>query len=84
MTDQTPPKTERLEDWCELLIKAIARRANITYALNELMKTNTKTSFTEAAKGYLKIEQSICNDDIKAIVYVLINGHKPTRVGGGQ
>lgn len=69
-------RTERLEDWCEELVGHIGRRAAITYAINEILKTNTKTVFTVAAVDYLKKEQARCNQGITTVVRRLISGER--------
>lgn len=76
MYDQPEPHTERVEDWCEELVATIGRRASLTYTINEILKTNTKTVFTEAALTYLKAEQIKANQTIKAVLAMLISGHK--------
>lgn len=77
MSDQTdrPANTTTIPSACEQLIEAINRRASVTYALNEIAKTNIKTVFTDAAKTHLKQEQAKSNEAIQRITKMLVYGH---------
>ena len=75
MDDEARLPSEGINVWCEEIVEAIMRRTAVTYTINEILKTNTKTLFTEAAIVYLKEKQAECNRKIAENMYILLNGH---------
>ena len=67
-------KVETIESWSDDLVAAITYRTGITYAINEILKSNTKTVFTVAAVDYLKKLQTEQNAEIKRVLNQLISG----------